>query len=142
VLIHLEAVSSIEGASSPATLAGRNVGDGACGAGVGYELEDGVDMPTSSCGGNKKSLFIGCNYTGSSHALQGCINDVNNIKAYVVAKFNFAADDAHMKTLSDDQQGELSPTKDNIIAAMKWLIADAKDGDSLFFHYSGHGGEA
>jgi hypothetical protein len=32
-----------------------------------------------------------------------------------------------------DQQ----PTKANIEAAMKWLIADARPGDALFLHYSG-----
>jgi len=33
------------------------------------------------------------------------------------------------------------PTKANIIAAMKWLVQGAKAHDSLFFHYSGHGGQ-
>jgi hypothetical protein len=46
-----------------------------------------------------------------------------------------------MKVLTDDHKsGELRPTKANMIAAMKWLVAGAKEGDSLFFHYSGHGG--
>lgn len=25
---------------------------------------------------------------------------------------------------------------------MQWLVRDARPGDSLFFHYSGHGGQA
>jgi len=33
------------------------------------------------------------------------------------------------------------PTKANIMGAMKWLVKDAKAHDSLFFHYSGHGGQ-
>lgn len=32
------------------------------------------------------------------------------------------------------------PTRDNIISAMKWLVSGAEPGDSLFIHYSGHGG--
>ena len=33
------------------------------------------------------------------------------------------------------------PTKANILRAMHWLVADARPNDSLFFHYSGHGGQ-
>ncbi|KDQ55374.1 hypothetical protein JAAARDRAFT_37382 [Jaapia argillacea MUCL 33604] len=33
------------------------------------------------------------------------------------------------------------PTKQNMLDAMKWLVRDAKRGDSLFIHYSGHGGQ-
>jgi hypothetical protein len=53
--------------------------------------------------------------------------------------------------LADDVQGlsaELShtvlpqqPTKDNILAAMRWLVADAKAGELLYLHYSGHGSQ-
>ncbi|KAF4585127.1 hypothetical protein EYR40_001964 [Pleurotus pulmonarius] len=32
------------------------------------------------------------------------------------------------------------PTKENILQAMKWLVGSPKQDDSLFFHYSGHGG--
>ena len=33
-------------------------------------------------------------------------------------------------------------TRKNIITAMQWLVSDLQSGDSLFFHYSGHGGQA
>jgi len=33
------------------------------------------------------------------------------------------------------------PTKANMIKAMHWLVDDAHPHDSLFFHYSGHGGQ-
>jgi hypothetical protein len=36
----------------------------------------------------------------------------------------------------------MKPTYNNIIEGMKWLVQGAKSGDSLFFHYSGHGGTA
>lgn len=32
------------------------------------------------------------------------------------------------------------PTRDVVLRACSWLISDARPGDSLFFHYSGHGG--
>jgi len=33
------------------------------------------------------------------------------------------------------------PTKQNLLRAMHWLVKDARPNDSLFFHYSGHGGQ-
>ncbi|KAJ8689715.1 hypothetical protein PTI98_012589 [Pleurotus ostreatus] len=33
-----------------------------------------------------------------------------------------------------------TPTRENILQAMKWLVGSPKQDDSLFFHYSGHGG--
>ena len=101
-------------------------------------LADGTDIPLSKCDGNKKSLFIGINYRGSSAELRGCINDVVNIKRFVVKHWQFSEDAAHMKTLTDDTPEK--PTKANILAALRWLVAGAKPGDSLFLHYSGHGG--
>lgn len=107
--------------------------------GVTEELDDGANIPLSTCDGNKKSLFIGINYVGSSAELRGCINDVKNIKEFVVTNFNFPTDSDHMRTLVDDDSSNM-PTRANIISAMKWLVKDAKSGDSLFLHYSGHGG--
>lgn len=47
-----------------------------------------------------------------------------------------------MVILTDDQQNPMSqPTKANILRAMHWLVKDARSNDSLFFHYSGHGGQ-
>lgn len=44
--------------------------------------------------------------------------------------------------LTDDQQEPTKiPTKRNLVAAMQWLVADARSGDSLFFHFSGHGSQ-
>lgn len=33
------------------------------------------------------------------------------------------------------------PSRSNMIQAMQWLVRDAQPGDTLFFHYSGHGGQ-
>ncbi|KAI2786200.1 Metacaspase-1B [Penicillium oxalicum] len=46
-----------------------------------------------------------------------------------------------MVILTDDQQNPMSiPTKANILRAMHWLVRDAQPHDSLFIHFSGHGG--
>jgi metacaspase-1 len=72
--------------------------------------------------------------------LKGCINDVRNIAPFLNQRYNFAYDD--MVILTDDQQNPaFRPTRANIIKAMQWLVKDAKPNDSLFFHFSGHGGQ-
>lgn len=45
-------------------------------------------------------------------------------------------------TLTDDAPNpRQKPTKQNILQAMEWLVRGARPNDSLFFHYSGHGGQ-
>lgn len=47
-----------------------------------------------------------------------------------------------MVILTDERtEPDFIPTRKNIIRAMKWLVYGAKPGDSLFFHFSGHGGQ-
>ena len=46
-----------------------------------------------------------------------------------------------MVILTDDAQDPTGqPTRHNILRAMQWLVDGAEPNDSLFFHYSGHGG--
>lgn len=105
------------------------------------ELDDGANIPLSACTGNKKSLFVGINYAGTKSALRGCINDVHNIRGFVTSTYHFPEDAEHMLVLTDDQKDPTKiPTKANMLAGMQWLVAGAQAGDSLFFHYSGHGG--
>jgi len=85
-------------------------------------------------------LLIGINYFGQKGQLRGCVNDVKNMSAYLNQSFGYARED--MVLLTDDQQNPMSqPTKANILRAMHWLVKDAQPNDSLFFHYSGHGGQ-
>lgn len=108
--------------------------------GADRDFDDGAAVPLSTCTGNKRSLFIGINYIGhKTGVLRGCINDVNNLKEFVTGKFGFPADGEHMRVLLDDGSGDGMPTKANMLAGMRWLVDGAQSGDSLFFHYSGHG---
>jgi len=93
----------------------------------------------SDFSGRKKALLIGINYFGSKQALKGCINDVKNIKAMIMRNFGFKEED--MVILTDDQTNNPPgmPTKANMMRAMQWLVSGARPGDSLFFHFSGHG---
>ncbi|KAF7542825.1 hypothetical protein G7Z17_g11245 [Cylindrodendrum hubeiense] len=94
----------------------------------------------SNCSGRRKALLIGINYFGQRGQLRGCINDVRNMTAYLAEHFGYKRED--MVILTDDQQNPMSqPTKQNLLRAMHWLVKDARPNDSLFFHYSGHGGQ-
>jgi len=77
----------------------------------------------------KKALLVGINYRGTSSELRGCLNDVENMKQYLV-KNGYTC-----TVLTDDTI--LKPTRANIIDAFTFLLKSG--ADKLFFHYSGHG---
>ncbi|KAL8688447.1 MAG: hypothetical protein Q9218_005649 [Villophora microphyllina] len=106
----------------------------------GSGAPQGYSFQYSNCTGRRKALLIGINYFGQRGQLRGCINDVKNMSTYLNGNFGYARED--MVILTDDQQNPMSqPNKQNILRAMHWLVKDAKPNDSLFFHYSGHGGQ-
>eukprot|EP01117_Protostelium_nocturnum_P004935 TRINITY_DN1789_c0_g1_i1.p1 TRINITY_DN1789_c0_g1~~TRINITY_DN1789_c0_g1_i1.p1 ORF type:complete len:421 (-),score=166.98 TRINITY_DN1789_c0_g1_i1:301-1563(-) len=101
--------------------------------------ENGVRFAPLS--GRKKALLIGINYTGTNAALRGCINDVLRMKEFLKAN-GFTESPNTMVVLTDDQMdNKRKPTKRNMVAAMQWLVQGSSPGDSLFLHYSGHGGQ-
>ncbi|KAF9223655.1 peptidase C14 [Gyrodon lividus] len=111
-----------------------------------YGLQQGPGQQTqpayfqySQCNGRKKALLVGINYIGQSGALQGCIEDVRRMKRFLLGR-GYKEED--MVMLKDDSQHPRErPTRQNIFDAMQWLVRDARPNDSLFFHYSGHGGQ-
>ncbi|KAG8529069.1 uncharacterized protein KY384_005704 [Bacidia gigantensis] len=108
--------------------------------GFGTGAPQGYNFAYSNCTGRRKALLIGINYFNQRGQLRGCINDVKNMSGYLNGHFGYARED--MVLLTDDQQAPMSqPTKANIIRGMHWLVKDARPNDSLFFHYSGHGGQ-
>ncbi|KAG9102450.1 Ca(2+)-dependent cysteine protease [Ceratobasidium sp. UAMH 11750] len=94
----------------------------------------------SMCTGRRKVLTIGINYFGQNGELRGCINDSNNLKNFLCRQFGYKHEDVVQLT-DDSPNPRQKPTRANIIAAMQWLVKDAQPNDSLFFHYSGHGGQ-
>ncbi|KAI2469182.1 caspase domain-containing protein [Annulohypoxylon bovei var. microspora] len=106
----------------------------------GHGAPQGYAFQYSNCTGRRKALLVGINYFGQRGQLRGCINDVRNMSSYLNEHFGYKRED--MVILTDDQQNPMSqPTKQNILRAMHWLVKDARPNDSLFFHYSGHGGQ-
>ncbi|KAJ3531108.1 hypothetical protein NMY22_g8288 [Coprinellus aureogranulatus] len=93
----------------------------------------------SHCSGRKRAVCIGINYVGQKHELKGCANDARNIREFLIKQYHFPPSEILM--LTDDDRHNRMPTRDEMFKAMAWLVHDAKKDDSLFFHYSGHGGQ-
>jgi uncharacterized caspase-like protein len=47
----------------------------------------------------------------------------------------------HALVLATDEERDpyMRPTRSNILMAMRWLVDDCSSGDSLVFHFAGHG---
>lgn len=88
-------------------------------------------------GGNKRAVLIGINYVGQQGELSGCHNDVKNMLAYLKGQQGFK--DADITILMDDGYHR-NPTHRNIMDAYRELVRQSRYGDTVFLHYSGHGG--
>mmetsp|Transcript_33125 Transcript_33125/g.68088 ORF Transcript_33125/g.68088 Transcript_33125/m.68088 type:complete len:246 (+) Transcript_33125:429-1166(+) len=87
--------------------------------------------------GTKRAVLIGINYVGQQGELSGCHNDVKNINSYLQEVLGFERE--NMKVLMDDGMHE-EPTFENIVRAFKWVVKESAPGDTVWIHYSGHGG--
>jgi hypothetical protein len=88
---------------------------------------------------SKFALLIGINYRGTSSELNGCINDVMNMKDALVKHFGYSAE--NIVVMTEDQPNNLKPTALNIMNQFGSLIIKAyhKQAKEIWFHYSGHG---
>lgn len=93
----------------------------------------------SCCTGRKKALCIGINYIGQRKELRGCANDARAMAAFLTKNHGF--EPSNIILLTDDDRKNKRPTKDEMFRAMQWLTDGSQKDDSLFFHYSGHGGQ-
>ena len=60
----------------------------------------------------------------------------------LIQKHSFAFPESQIVVLRDDvQHPDFYPTRANIMRALQWLMMDLQWGDSLFFHFSGHGSQ-
>ena len=83
---------------------------------------------------NKKALLIGINYLDTEYKLNGCIDDVMQIKTCLESK---GFDNNNINIMTD--LTDIKPTRENILNSIKNFINSGSDGELLFIHYSGHG---
>ncbi|KAF8148074.1 caspase domain-containing protein [Crassisporium funariophilum] len=99
------------------------------------------DFCWSACTGRKKAVCIGINYVGQKDELNGCANDARHMRDFLINEHGFKSQDIMLLT-DDGQRGSgMMPDRKGMFDAMHWLVTGAKMHDSLFFHYSGHGGQ-
>ncbi|KXT01407.1 hypothetical protein AC579_279 [Pseudocercospora musae] len=103
-------------------------------------------------GPRKKSLLIGINYVGSKHELQGCHQDIENMRDFLTA-MGYPSHRNSQVILRDDQRtdpsGPMWPNGHNILAAMHWLVQDPGTVNFLYDSSAsstklaplGHGGQ-
>ena len=84
----------------------------------------------------KRALLVGINYIGTDAELGGCINDVKKVRQMLLGE---GFDDRNIVMLTEEEKKPRKPTEWNIVRWLMWLIRLARDGDVLYFHFSGHG---
>ena len=86
---------------------------------------------------SKYALLVGINYRGTRAELKGCINDVQDMKNYLLQHRGYV--EANITVLTEDT--EKKPTAANILHGLSTLMlrGHTNGAKELWFHYSGHG---
>ncbi len=85
---------------------------------------------------DRKAFLVGINrYPDPRNNLKGCVNDVLLMAKTLRERYGFKGP-SDVKLLTDERA-----TTAAIRNGLECLVADAKPGDSLVFHYSGHGSQ-
>nr|XP_016502223.1 PREDICTED: metacaspase-3-like [Nicotiana tabacum] len=103
-----------------------------------FNMSPQITMQPPAVHGRKRAVLCGITYRGHSKSLKGSINDVLSMRYLLVQKLGFP--NASVLVLTEDEKDPYKiPTKGNIRSALRWLVHGCQPGDSLVFHYSGHG---
>eukprot|EP00035_Acanthoeca_spectabilis_P008244 m.150909 g.150909 ORF g.150909 m.150909 type:complete len:761 (+) comp14277_c0_seq5:423-2705(+) len=85
----------------------------------------------------KKALLIAISYVGREDLfLDGTLRDSETVHAFLLEE---GFDDFQIHMINEAEGSLHPPTKAEITRGMRWLVDDAKAGDSLFLHIAGHG---
>lgn len=85
----------------------------------------------------KRAVLVGINYTGSASPLNGCINDIINIKNLLTSSCGFCEE--NIRVLTDNTVDK--PIRQNIERELRWLVENSVENDTLVLYYSGHGAQ-
>jgi hypothetical protein len=88
---------------------------------------------------SKKALLIGINYNDSPNAkLDGCINDVINMRNILIDAYGYNAE--NIVLLRDDiSDANFKPTTQNILNNLVSIVSQSARLGEIWIHYSGHG---
>lgn len=85
--------------------------------------------------GTKRALLIGINYKNTENVLNGCINDIENMRDVLTEEYGYTSNNIVIMT----DNTTMKPTRTNIIKELLNLILS--ENTTLYFHYSGHGSQ-
>ncbi|KAJ1296824.1 hypothetical protein BS78_01G332300 [Paspalum vaginatum] len=88
--------------------------------------------------GNKRALLVGVSYRGTAYELKGTVNDVKEMRRLLCSRFGFPGD-CILELTENESEPSRVPTRQSLLLAMRWLVEGSRSGDSLVFHFSGHG---
>jgi hypothetical protein len=90
---------------------------------------------------SKKALLIGINYYDTPSAkLNGCVNDVVNMRNMLIDAYGY--DSANITVLRDDATNAVDkPTAANIVSRLTSIISQSASLKEIWIHYSGHGSQ-
>src|SRR5512145_766263 len=84
----------------------------------------------------RRAFLVGLNrHPDPRNNLKGCVNDVLLMAKTLREQYGFDVASG-VRLLTDERA-----TTANIRKGLEWLVGDAAAGDSLVFHYSGHGSQ-
>ncbi len=84
---------------------------------------------------SRKAVIVGINnYDVRAPKLNGCVNDALQMAEMLRRHFRF--ENTNIRVVTDERA-----TQEAILARLEWLVADARGGDQLVFHFSGHGSQ-
>ena len=85
----------------------------------------------------KIALLIGINYTGTDSQLNGCINDIYNVKENLINHFGYS--ESNITIITDNTDSK--PTAMNILHSIAKVVIQAynQQANEIWIHYSGHG---
>ncbi|KAJ6850624.1 uncharacterized protein M6B38_263880 [Iris pallida] len=96
--------------------------------------------PPSGSRGRKRAVVCAVSYRKTRFHLKGSINDAKCMKYFLTNRYRFPQES--ILTLTEEETDpDMIPTKYNIRRALYWLVHGCQPGDSLVFHYSGHGSQ-
>jgi len=83
----------------------------------------------------QRALLVGINkYRIPGADLNGCVNDVTNVRDILLKYFGFTVNQIRMVV---DERA----TRAGILERLAWLVKDAQPKERLLFHFSGHGSQ-
>ena len=113
------------------------------------EPQNDTKAGAATAQGARRALLIGVNkyLNFPTKQLHGCVNDVLEIRDFLVNRAGFPARQVHLLVaplegsppLLPDLGNPPEPTADNIRATFGDLVQETQAGDQVLLYYSGHG---